>query len=159
MTPARGRGLLLAFVLAQAACGGSSPTTPMSPAGTNRAPVVNSVTVNPPFGIQDRTQFSFSAGASDPDGDPLTYTWSIGGSSFTGSNVATTLATGGALIGSVTVSDGRGGSTNGSQTFVVGTLTGAWVGTAEGLGKFTMTLPTQTGRSPVATPISTDRAK
>ncbi len=98
------------------------------------------MTVDPPFGIQDKTRFSFSAGVTDPDGDPLTYSWSIDGRSFTGSTVAITFVTGGALSASLTVSDGRGGSTNGSQAFVVGTLAGEWAGTAEGLGNFTMTL-------------------
>jgi PKD domain-containing protein len=142
MTPDLRRCLSLVFVLVLTACGGgsSTPTTPTTPGGTNRVPVVSSVTVNPPFGIQDKTPFSFSASATDPDGDPLTYAWSIGGSSFTGSNVAITFVTGGALSASVTVSDGRGGSTTGSQTFVVGTLAGAWAGTAAGLGNFTMSL-------------------
>ena len=48
--------------------------------------------------------------------------------------------TGGALIASPAVSDGRGARANANQVFVVGTLAGEWAGTAEGLGEFTMTL-------------------
>ena len=146
MTPAPRGFLSLACIIVLTACGGSS-TAPMTtttvPLGGNRPPVVTSVTVDPPFGIQDKTQVRFSAGVTDPDGDPLTYAWSIGGGSFTGSTVVITFVTGGALTASVTVSDGRGGAATGSQTFVVGTLAGVWAGTAAGLGKFTMTL-TQT---------------
>jgi hypothetical protein len=142
------RLLCLVFILLLTACGGSSstPTTPTPPAGGNRAPVVNGVTVNPAFGIQDKTQFGFSASASDPDGDALAYAWTIGGNAVTGSNPAITFGTGGAFTASVTVSDGRGGSTSGSQTFVVGTMTGAWAGTAAGLGNFTMTLTHTNGQ-------------
>jgi len=103
--------------------------------------VVNSVTVNPGSGIQDKTLFNFAVSASDPDNDNLSYTWTIAGSNFNSQNVALVFSAGGAATATVTVSDGKGGTASGSQTFVVGTMSGNWTGTGPaGIDNFTMTL-------------------
>src|ERR1043165_3985736 len=85
---------LLLLVVCASACGSSSPsnpppTTPTPPApAANRAPVITSVTVNPTFGVADLVTFNFTAIASDPDGDTLTYAWNLAGNSRTGPNAS-----------------------------------------------------------------------
>jgi hypothetical protein len=121
---------------------GNTPTTPTPTppaAPTNHAPVVSSVTVTPAFGVQDKTSFSFTANASDSDGDALTYSWNIGGATFTGQTVAGQIFnTGGSKTATVTVSDGKsfsqGLTGSGSQTFNVNTMTGSWTGSGDILG-------------------------
>lgn len=144
---------VFAFVLAltAAACGGSSssssptqPTTPTTPAPpANRPPVITAMSVTPQFGIQSLTLFTFSASASDPDNDAVAYAWNIGGASASGSSTSGTFSSGGTLTAAVTVTDGKGGSVSDSRTFIVGTATGNWTGSGQGLGSFTMSL-TQT---------------
>jgi hypothetical protein len=136
------RLLPLCLLVAIAACGGNStpptsPTPPPSPQPTppaaNRAPVIATVTVTPAFGIQNLTVFNFAANATDPDGDPLTFAWNIAGNAATGPNVGpVTFTNGFSGSAAVTVSDGRGGSATSSSNFIVGSMTGRWVGTMPG---------------------------
>jgi hypothetical protein len=124
--------VLAVLLLAFAGCGddnGGSPSSP-TPATTpvNRAPVIGSWTITP-FGIQSLTTFQFSASASDPDGDAVTYTWDIAGNAFTGATGSATFSNGGSWTARITVTDGKGGSTTDSRTFVCGTMTGTWTGT------------------------------
>jgi hypothetical protein len=143
------RTLAIALVaLGAAACGGTgggatTPTTPTTPTQANRAPVINNVTVNPTSGLQGHTLFNFSVSASDADNDGLNYTWDIAGSARSGQNAAITFTNGGTGTATVTVTDGKGGSVQGSQTFVVNTMTGNWTGTGY-WGSFTMNI-TQNG--------------
>jgi hypothetical protein len=105
-----------------AACGGgttptptpSTPTTPSPPA--NRSPVISALNIEPTFGIAYLTTFGISAQASDPDGDAVTYSWTIADTvrgqvqSFTGAEVRSAFPM--SLISAVarlTVTDGRGG--------------------------------------------------
>jgi len=146
--------LMLAVALwGLAACGGggSSSPSPTSPGNTtppppvNRAPVINAMSVTPQFGIQQLTLFTFSASASDPDGDALSYSWDISGTARSGSSTTGTFSSGGTGTASVTVTDGRGGSVTDSRTFVVGTATGNWSGSGQGLGNFTMSMTQNAG--------------
>jgi outer membrane immunogenic protein len=83
----------------------------------NRKPIVscsaskNSVVSGEPVGIR--------ATASDPDGDPLTYSWSTSAGTITGSGASvrldTTNAQGAATV-TATVDDGRGGTASCSTT-------------------------------------------
>lgn len=61
--------------------------------------------------------------ASDPDGDPLTYTWSTNGGQIVGSGAAVDLDTSGAAPGNYTVTvrvdDGRGGAADCTSTIEV----------------------------------------
>ncbi|MFO7303599.1 MAG: PKD domain-containing protein [Acidobacteriota bacterium] len=140
----------LAAAALLAGCGSSSksPTGPGQanppPATQNRAPVVSGITINPPSGFQDRTQFTFSANASDPDGDTLTYTWNIAGNPASGQTVTMAFTTGGEGTATVTVSDGKGATATASQAFTVATMTGTWTGEGP-WGPFTMTLTQAAG--------------
>jgi len=133
------RVLPLGLALALFSCGGGNGTPPGPTATTttipaNRNPVISSVTATPSFGIMGVSAFNFAALASDPDGDTVTYTWDIAGNARTGPNVGPVTFTSGAgvLNAAVTVTDGRGGSSSGSANFVLGNMTGRWVGTMPG---------------------------
>jgi PKD domain len=124
------------LVLCMVGCGGggggssnTTPTTPTTPTPqVNRSPVIASVTVTPSFGVADLVTFNFAAIASDPDGDSLTYAWNLAGNSRSGANASIIFASpGGNGQGTVTVTDGKGGSANSSVNFVVGSMTGRWV--------------------------------
>ena len=135
-----------------AACGGgssssapTSPTTPSTPApAANRAPVVNSINVTPSFGISELTSFTYSASASDPDGDPVSFAWDLAGNAANGPNGSITFVGSGTAGFKVTISDGKGGTASDTRTITVGNATGTWRGTGVSLGAFTMVL-TQTG--------------
>ena len=135
-----------------AACGGgsktptspSTPNTPSTPTQTNRSPVINSLNVSPSFGISELTSFNYSASANDPDGDSMSYSWDLAGTSATGTNGSITFVGSGAGAIRVTVSDGKGGTVTDTRTITVGNATGTWRGTGVTLGNFTMVL-TQSG--------------
>lgn len=128
--------VVVASVLLIAGCGGgATPTQPNNqppPQPANSAPQITSVSVNPFFGIQQLTTFAFSASASDANGDALTYTWNISGTTLTGATVSGTFSSGGNGTAIVTVSDGRGGTATDSRPFIVGSMTGTWNGSWNG---------------------------
>jgi len=111
---------------------GSTPNSPTPPPTTtppaNRNPVINSISVTPTFGIAALTTFSFSSSASDPDSDTLTYAWDLAGNARTGAAQTIVFSSGGNGIGTLTVTDGRGGSATQSVNFVSGTGSGTWTG-------------------------------
>jgi len=121
-------------LVAATACGGNngSPSGPSGPSPqpqpqANRNPIVNSAQVTPTFGIADLTVFNFAATGSDPDGDALTYSWSVGNGTFPGGNVQLIFSgPGGNLRATVTASDGKGGTATGGVDLVVGSATGTW---------------------------------
>jgi hypothetical protein len=130
---------LVAASLMTATCGKdssstpSTPTTPTTPSTppaptppANRNPTITSVTVTPAFGVSGLTSFSMSASATDPDGDPVSYLWSFGGSTANGPTVAATLTGDGNLPIQLTVSDGKGGTTLDTRTVTIGNMTGRW---------------------------------
>ena len=129
--------IVLAFALA--ACGGgskgsSTPTTPTSPTPpatpSNRAPVINSMTFTPAFGIMGLTTFSWDASASDPDGDAVSYSWDIAGNPHGGASGSVAFTNGGNGLARLTVTDSRGASATDTRSFVVGDMTGRWVVTS-----------------------------
>lgn len=89
--------------------GNSFPT-----AGANASPSSG----QPPLAVS----FSGSA-SSDPDGDPLTYSWNFGDGSPAASGVSVnhTYQTAGSFEATLTVNDGRGGSDTDTLTITVGT--------------------------------------
>lgn len=124
--------LALACSILAVSCGSSSstPTSPTpqpAPTQQNRAPVISTMTLAPTFGIMGFTQFSFSATASDPDGDALTYAWDVAGNPFSGTSGSIVFTSGGTGTARVTVSDSRGLSATDTRGFTVGTMTGGWV--------------------------------
>lgn len=122
--------------------GSRNPAGPTPPTA-NRNPVISSVTVSPTFGISDLQVFNFTALATDPDGDVLTYTWSIGNNTFPGSNVQLVFSVPGTGSGrvNVTVNDGKGGTATGGVDIIVGSMTGNWIITTGELagGTFALT--------------------
>ena len=139
----------LVLTLFAVACGGgkgggsTTPTSPgssVTPPAQNRTPAITSVTVTPSFGISELTSFSFSASATDPDGDPLNYTWDIAGNPASGQSGSITFRGSGVATFRVTVADGRGGSVTDSRTATVGSAGGTWRGSGVQLGPFSMQL-------------------
>ena len=134
------RAMILLLVVLASACGSKgSPAAPAppqtaSPAATppaNGNPVIASATIAPNFGIDSLTLFSFAATASDPDGDPMTYTWRFAdGTVFHDGQAVSTQLVGSTLDGSLnlTVTDTRGGSaTTSTNRFVLASMTNDWI--------------------------------
>jgi hypothetical protein len=147
--------LCVLYSLIAAACGSSStsPAQPTAVTQTNRPPIINSVTVSPSFGISQLTQFSMTASASDPDGDPVTIQWNFGdGSGATGNAFSKTYNSTGVATVFVTATDSKGSSSNDSRTVTVGGMAGTWIGTSisNSLPVFGMGL-TQSGGTVVGT--------
>jgi hypothetical protein len=121
--------LTLVFV----ACGGksggssttSSPTAPSSP--TNHAPGITAMSFSPVFGIMGLTKFSFSASASDPDGDAVSYAWDISGTPASGTSGSLIFSRGGNGLARLTVTDTKGATATDTRSFVVGDMTGTWI--------------------------------
>jgi outer membrane protein OmpA-like peptidoglycan-associated protein len=92
---------------------------PPPPAPANRPPTVSLDCARDTL-LQGETT-PCTATAADPDGDPLTYTWSASSGRVTGSGANTTLDTGGVpcdttITVTVQVSDGRGGTASATDT-------------------------------------------
>jgi PKD domain-containing protein/PEGA domain-containing protein len=101
---------------------------------TNKAPVAGTVSLSPnETALEGATNVTFSAqGASDPDGDALTYNWNFGDNGTgTGQSSSHTYAAAGSYNVQVTVSDGKLSATS-SGTANVRDLSGAWGGTITG---------------------------
>lgn len=129
------------------AIGGGAVAAAVIVANRNHPPNAGTVSVSPTTALQNATNVTFtSQGASDPDGDPLSFSWSFSdGSTATGQSVTKTLSTSGTVTATVTVSDGKKSATaEGSCT--VRSLTGTWRGNSPLYGATTLTL-TQTGAS------------
>ena len=142
------RVLLACSFTGLCACGSSgggtttpTPTTP-TPTATNHAPTISSMTVTS-FGISELGTFTGTASAADSDGDPITYTWDIGGIAATGTSWTKTLSGNGTYTATLTVSDGKGGSVSDTRQLILGNMAGTWTGilgpTALGSFQFTLT--------------------
>lgn len=130
-------------------CGGggngtpTTPSTPAPPPPSNQNPTITSMAVTPSFGISELTSFTYSASATDPNGDAVTYAWDLAGTPATGASGSITFVGSGVGTLRLTVSDGRGGTANDTRTITLGNMTGTWRGAGVQLGQFTMNL-TQT---------------
>jgi PKD repeat protein len=102
--------------------GSADPTLTVVVTQANRNPSVTA-SRTPAGPVVSGTPIEFTATGSDPDGDPLTYSWDFGDSGvFTAQNPTHTYSAAGESTARVTVSDGRGGT---GTTTVSVTVTGA----------------------------------
>ena len=89
------------------------PTSPgTTPPPTNTPPVISSYTKT----CSGTDVCNFAVNASDPEGDPLTYTWSGVLNAPSVSSINVRFSGGGTYTIGVTVSDGNGGSASRSET-------------------------------------------
>lgn len=118
------------------ACGGgggggggsnSGGNNPITPTPANHNPSITAMSFSPAFGIQELTSFTYSASASDSDGDSLSYAWDIAGNPHSGTSGTIRFTNGGSGTARLTVTDGKGGSASDTRSFVVGSATGTWV--------------------------------
>jgi len=116
---------------------------------TNEAPTCSGVSVTPSTGLQAAQSFAFSAQASDPDGDALTYSWDLGdGTTATGQNVSKVYNNSGSFAATATVGDEKESVTCAASVTVRG-MTGNWTGSVSvGGGSFAFSFNlTQNGSS------------
>ncbi len=86
----------------------------------NSDPVLDSGPTATPASSEIGEAVAFQASATDADNDTLTYTWDFkDGTSGSGMNPPHTFSAAGTYAVTVTVTDGRGGSTQGTVTVVV----------------------------------------
>ena len=124
--------------------GGSTPTAPTPPAPVvpapapvlpaNRAPVVAGIEVSPQgVALVAATVMTFTASASDPDGDALTYDWNFGdgtSASNAGRTTSHIFGSAGVLAVAATVRDAAGAEATGYVPVAGVTLTATWRGCA-----------------------------
>lgn len=115
--------MLLWLVVAGTSCfGDNGPDTPDG----NMAPVIDSSGVQASDSAPETgDSITLNVSATDPEGDPLTYSWDDGNAGAgdfvgTGSSVTWSAAAPGTYVISVTVSDSNGNSDTASTTVVVG---------------------------------------
>ncbi len=92
--------------------------------GINQPPVISSLTAEPQS-LPPGGSSTITVVASDPDGDPLSFSWSASGGSISGSGAQVTWTApevAGTYTVTVTVSDGKGGSDSASVSISVAGL-------------------------------------
>jgi hypothetical protein len=142
---------VLILVVAAAGCKGSKTTNndgnpnPAGPSNTpaaNRAPTINSATVNPGAGIAGLSSHAFSSSASDPDGDAVTYSWDFdNGTSSTSSGASVTFTNANTVTyrPTLTVRDSRGATASTTLSVSSVTLAGNFSGFLSGIGTLNIT--------------------
>lgn len=108
---------------------GSDSTNPAGPTTTTNRPPTATATVSPAgVPIASATVVTFTASGSDPDGQPVSFSWQFGdGATASGATVSHTFATAGSYNVVLTASDGQGGSVTVGTAVTVKSMTGSWV--------------------------------
>jgi hypothetical protein len=108
---------------------------------TNQGPLAGTVAITPSTGLQAAQTFAIiGQGASDPDGDTLTYNWDLGdGTTASGPSVSKVYNNAGNFTATVTVRDDKEQATA-SGTVTVRGMSGNWSGVISGFGDFSMNL-------------------
>jgi hypothetical protein len=116
------------------AAGGGAAATALVLATRNGAPTIGALSASPATGLVAATPIAFSAaGANDPDGDPLSFTWDFGdGGTSTEQMPRHVYNTAGSFSVKCTVSDGKRSET-GNGSVVVRSLAGTWQGVLQGV--------------------------
>jgi hypothetical protein len=87
--------------------------------GPNSSPALTSGASASPTTVAAGQSVTFSVGASDSDGDPLTVTWDFGDGSAPSNSGTHVYTTAGTYTATATVSDGKGGTLTSSTTVTV----------------------------------------
>jgi PKD repeat protein len=108
-------------------CGGGDGDDSATGPSSNAAPS-GSFTITPgTVALMATTVLTFAATGSDPDGDPLTYSWDFGdGQVGSGQTVQHSFASAGSLTVTLTIRDNSGATGTSSRTVTVRTLDGEW---------------------------------
>lgn len=119
--------LLVVVALLAAGCSKDRAPTGPSPS-SNRPPTITAASISPSIGMEALTLFVFRGEAVDPDGDALTYRWTLGDNvPVDGQEWLTEFTSGGAGAATLTVRDGRGGeASRQTNEFVVRSMDGTW---------------------------------
>ena len=111
------------FKVSDGAAQSAVATVTLNVAAVNDAPVLNSAASASPNPATAGDTVTFSAAATDLDGDTLNYAWSFGdGSSGTGASATHAYSAAGNYNASVTISDGKGGSVSSSIAITVNAI-------------------------------------
>lgn len=106
---------LLTFFITLLGC--VQPTAPDGTSGENNSPIINQITVDPLF-IRVGTSTTITVDANDPDGDNLTYSWTVALGDIIGSGRQVRYTAAYCCVGintiNVSVKDSKGAIVNGT---------------------------------------------
>ena len=118
--------LLAAGAFSGACTSYSSPAPSDTPPPGNRNPSIAGMNVSPPFGVVGLSQLTLAATANDPDGDQVSFQWTVAGQQLSGVTQTIPMPGDGPQTASLTVSDGRGGTATDTRSYASGSMTGTW---------------------------------
>jgi PEGA domain/PKD domain len=126
------------------AAGGGAAATAVVLATRNRAPTIGTLSASPTIGLQAATPIAFSAaGANDPDGDALSFTWDFADGGTSKEQMPRHVySAAGSFSVKCTVTDGKHSET-GTISVMVRSLAGTWRGMLENVQE--MLVLTQSG--------------
>ena len=119
-------------------CGGSSTgpdgITPPPPGASNGAPTA-AINASAAVALVNVTRLSFTAQATDPNGDALTYEWNFGdGTTATGQTAQKIYDRPGAFAVTLKVTDSKGASTSATASVAAKAINGFWNDESQGYG-------------------------
>lgn len=125
----RGKGGLIVLGLGGAVAAGTAAVIAAGTGERSNSPPTASIAVTPQGqALMNVTRMTFTATASDPEGDPLTYAWDFGDATGAqGPTASHTYQRQGTFTVTLTVGDGLTG-TLASTAVTVGSLEGTWTG-------------------------------